>query len=234
MIEIPGGIPEDDIRTIQLETGGRMAGQVVDEDGRPVAHARIALRTYLSETESREIGRYVELPCAASTDVSTDGKGRFAFTILEPTGAYTLHAYHGGKGVGCLLDVPVGSEDVLLRLHPVASLGGVVRKGNKAVAVLEEEAEVVLGEYIEIEFVESTGYFAPFIDRRILPYTKCRISIFTDREGAFRVDHLFPGATYRLTVPFAGKRYTRTVTLGPTEDTHITLDLDTQDFDSSS
>ena len=226
-VKIPEEIPEDGILTLQLEPGGRIAGRVVDSKGTPVANAKIAIRSYKSaKVTTGGYGRYINLPYTASTDVFTNAEGRFAFTTLEPVGIYSLHAYHDGHGVDCLLDVPVGTDDAVLCLAPVASLCGTILKDAKPTAILEEDYVPALDNKIAIDFVESKGAYAKFNDRRLHPYTSCGIHIFTNDSGVFRVDYLFPCATYKLTIPFEGQEYEKVVTLGPDAETHVTLELE--------
>jgi protocatechuate 3,4-dioxygenase beta subunit len=227
LIKVPEEIPEDGIFALQLEPGGRIAGCVVDSKGAPVANVKIALRYYKYGKRARgEGGRYINLPYTAPNDVFTDAEGRFAFTTLEPVGFYSLHAYREGYGVDCLLDIPVGIDNAILRLMPVVSLCGKILKDKKPVAILEKDFVPALDNKIHIDFVESKGAYAKFNDRRISPYRQCRIHIFTDESGVFRVDYLFPGATYKLTIPFEGKEYERTVTLGEYAETYVTFELD--------
>ena len=225
-IRIPEEMPEDGILKIQLKSGGRIAGCVVDSNGAPVSEAKIALRTYRSDEGSWKCGRYINLWYAVDDDVFSDAEGRFTFTTLEPEGAYSLHAYHEGHGVDCLLDVPVGTEDVVLQLMPVVSLCGTLVKDSRPVAFREEDFDYALDNKIAIEFVDSQGGYASFNDGRLTPYRMCGIHIFTDNSGAFRVDHLFPGATYKLTIPFEGKEYVHTVTLGEDAETQMIFELE--------
>jgi RNA polymerase sigma-70 factor (ECF subfamily) len=247
-IKVPEEIPEDGILEIQLEEGGRIAGRVVDSKGAPVANAKIAIRSYKFDQKSWGSGRYINLSYTAPDDVFTDAEGRFAFTTLESVGFYSLHAYREGYGVDCLLDVPVGTDDAIFHLMPVVSLCGTILKDSmpnfsfkkkssiirnteelrtsKPVVILEKDFEAYLENTIRIDFVESKGAYAKFNDRRIQPYKSCKIRIFTDESGVFRVDYLFPGATYKLTIPFEGKEYVRTVTLGEDVETYMTIELD--------
>jgi len=224
--KVPEAIPEDGIIEIQLEPGGKIAGRVVDSEDAPVANTKTVLRYWKSGSKSWGVGRYINLPYTAPDDVFTDAEGRFAFTTLEPVGEYSLHAYHEKHGVGCLLDIPVGTDDTVLRLAPVASLFGTILKDSKPVSILEKDYLPALGNKIGIEFVESKGVYAEFNDRGLQPYRSCKIHIFTNESGIFRVDYLFPGATYRLTIPFEGKEYVRTVTLGEDAETHVAFELD--------
>ena len=226
-IKIPEEIPEDGILTLQVEPGGRIAGRVVDSKGAPVANVKIAIRSYKSDkVTTGGVGRYINLSYTAPDDVFTDTEGQFAFTTLEPVGAYSLHAYCEGYGVDCLLDVLVGTDDVIFHLMPVVSLCGTILKDSKPVVILEKDFEPALNNRIRIDFVESKAAYAKFNDRRISPYRSCGIAIFTDESGVFRVDYLFPGATYKLTIPFEGKEYVRTVTLGEYAETYMTFELD--------
>ena len=225
-IKVPEEIPENGILEIQLEPGGRISGCVVDSKGAPVANAKIALRYWKSDEKSWGVGRYINLPYTADTDVFTDDEGKFAFTTLEPVGFYSLHAYREGCGVDCLLDVPVGTDDATFHLMPVVSLCGKILKDKKPIAILKEDFVPALGNRIAIDFVESKGAYAKFNDRRISPFRACKTSIYTNDSGVFREDYLFPGATYKLTIPFEGKEYVRTVTLGEDAETYVTFELD--------
>ena len=225
IVKVPDEIPDGGILPIRLEPGGRIAGRVFDSEGAPVSNAKVALRSYRSDGRSWMRGRYINLPYTAPDDVFTDDEGRFAFTTLEPVGRYSLHAYHEEHGVDCLLDVPVGREDAVLRLMPTTSLCGRLLKGSKPVAILEEDFDPVLGDRIQIDFVEGKGQYSKFNDRRVRPFRACRIHIFTDESGLFRVDHLFPGATYRLTIIFEGKEHVYTVTLREDGETHMNFNL---------
>jgi RNA polymerase sigma factor (sigma-70 family) len=224
-IKVPEEIPEDGIFRIRLEPGGRITGRVVDSKGTPITDAKVAIRSYRSDGTSRRYGRYINLPWNAPDDVFTDDEGRFAVAGLEPVGAYSLHAYHEKHGVDCLLDVPVGTNDAVLHLMPVVSLRGIVLKNSKPVAILERDFEPALGNRIAIGFVESKGTYAKFNDKRLQPYQSCRIHIFTDESGVFQVDHLFPYATYKLTIPYEGKEYIHTVTLDANAVISRTFDL---------
>ena len=225
-MKVPDNLPEDGIVEIQLEPGGRIAGCVADSKGTPVSNAKIALRSHKSDERSWKVGRYINLWYTADDDVCTDTEGRFVFTTLEAAGAYCLHAYCEGYGVDCLLDVPVGTEDAVLQLMPVVSLCGTLVKDSRTVAILEEDFDYALDNKIAIEFVESQGGYANFNDGRLSPYRMCNIHIFTDDSGVFRVDYLFPGATYKLTIPFEGREHVHTVTLGEDPETHMAFELE--------
>ena len=224
-MKIPEEIPEDGILQIQLEPGGRIAGRVVDSEGAPVADAKLAM----------SFGRTINLPWTAIDDVFTDVQGQFAFTTLEPVGKYTLQAYHQQHGVDCILDVPVGTDGIVLRLMPLVSLCGTIVKDSSPVAIPKLDLCNAIGNRLAIGLVKSRGAYAKFNDNRVHPYASYNYNIrsigittdesgvsrvehlfpiATDESGVFRVDHLFPYATYELTILYEGKEYSYKVTLG--------------------
>ena len=223
-LRVPEEVPEDGIVEIRLERGASISGRVTDAEGNPVAQAKLVLRGFRHEERTWRVGRYINLTYTNADDVFSDGEGRFAFTSLEPVGHYCLHAYHEAYGVDCALDVPVGSSDVTFELMGLVSLCGTVHKDGKPVVIPEMQSDPA-ADRIDIDFVEATGAYAKFSDSRISPYRSCTIRVHTDDSGSFQIDHLFPGATYKLRIGFEGKEYEHTVTLGQEAQTRVALRL---------
>lgn len=224
-LQVPEDVPEDGVVEIRLDRGARISGRVTDAEGSPVAQAKLALRGFRHEDRAWRVGRYINLSCTSADDVFSDEEGRFAFTSLEPAGHYCLHAYHEAHGVDCALDVPVGSDDLAFELMRLVSLCGTVQKDGKPAVMPEKQGEP-LADRIYIEFVESTDAYAKFNDPRISPHRSCTIHVHTDDSGSFQIDHLFPGATYKLRIAFEGKEYEHSVTLGQEAQTRVALRLD--------
>jgi hypothetical protein len=91
---------------------------------------------------------------------------------------------------------------------PLVSLCGTIVKDSNPVAIPKRDLYHALENRLAIGFVKSKGAYAKFNDDRVHPYASYairRIGIAADESGAFRVDHLFPYATYELTILYEGK-----------------------------
>src|SRR5262249_40401397 len=112
VVEFVRDVPEGDKATIDLEVPtGRVSGRVRDEDGTPLANARVALHPETNSEPGSIWG-------GAYNETSTDDEGRYDVQALRP-GTYEVLA--GGATMGGMFgDDAHGGREVKGGVHLAA------------------------------------------------------------------------------------------------------------------
>jgi hypothetical protein len=103
---------------VLVRPGRAVAGQVVDDRGRPVEGIRVQSRR---QERSATLLGHLEAPAATATDQH----GCFTLSGLADA-LVTLRAFGPGHSVETVADVPVGTSDLLIRLERQAVIEGVL------------------------------------------------------------------------------------------------------------
>jgi hypothetical protein len=183
---------------LRLEPAARIAGQVVDEAGRPVAGARLKTGSTMTSTMTSTIG--------PATTMSR-GDGRFLFSGLRFQGTYEIRASHAGFTRASLTTrTPApGQTAVPVRI--------VLESGWTAVGrVVDESGAAVAG--AELRFFDGSEEVEGWRNAA------------TDAEGRFELRALEPGRI-ALQVHAAGLSPVRRVVEVPAEPKGERLDLGT-------
>lgn len=184
----PGEVYELEPLRLNLE-GRTVTGSVHDENGEPVAGAKVA--TFR--------------PIGSTNEVLTDEQGRFTLTRLAVHGDVWLLASHPTESLYAARKVdPDAGEEVTLTLRPPTSVSGhVVDAEGRAVG----NAEVQEWRMVRLQEVIGkvhTLWRAPWIPQSD-PTT-------TDADGFFRIEGLVSGAPYSVSIKAPGLRFDGTQT----------------------
>lgn len=176
-----------------LRTGYRIAGRVVDPDGRPLASARVFTGLDLVAIGGKRVHLTLNVGQSSFTSVetTTDETGRFVLEGL-PFGNQRLVADHP-RYARTRRDISSGSDGVELRLHPYGSIAGRI----------EDEHGEPLGA-LRVRLLGAGQETALWTE--------------TDAEGRFRFDRLHSGEQrIGVTAPSLGRGLLARYDLAPGE-----------------
>ena len=181
--------------SVELDRGGQIRGQVLDDHGAPVADASVrataesegsvAAHTHTGPTWSEARGR-----------VLTDGKGHFVIGGLSLAGgSYELRAEASGSAMGLARGVKPGGEDASIALPPPGSLAGEVDDGCGKAPVRIMAANTNSGQQLTLTLPPSTR---SFLLRDLAPGNIRLEAVCADwSAGASLTTELLPGQNVR-------------------------------------
>lgn len=161
-----------------VEHGQAIAGQVVDDLGRPVAGCKVGSK----RREARggmDIERF-----AADEATKTDANGYFTLSGLSG-GSVTVRAFGSGHASAIARDVPVGTGNLVLRVERLAEVRGVL---------LAADGSPIEGSLVRATSAQGGPGGPEFQGIEALDFAE-RPSAKTAVDGTFRIAGVKPGVT---------------------------------------
>lgn len=118
-VTVQEGVKMRDV-VLTVAVGAAIAGQVVDDRGRPVEGMQVGAKR-IEKRGGIEVERFTNDEAA-----TTDARGFFTLSGIEGERT-TVRATGAGYGTAIAADVEVGTSDLLLRVERLASISGVLR-----------------------------------------------------------------------------------------------------------
>lgn len=173
-VTIMGATRIDDL-VLTLAQGRAIAGQVVDDLGRPVAGIKVGAK------RAEALGNVDIERFSADEATATDEHGLFTLAGLEGETA-TVRAFGNGHSSVFAADVPVGTGNLVLRVQRLASIAGVLQATDGAPLAGSRVRAVPAGNN---DMLSAHGIEGMLADRA--PSAK------TAADGSFRIEGVKPG-----------------------------------------
>jgi hypothetical protein len=156
---------------VQLESGGEIAGRVVDDLGRPVAGAKVGAY------RNRELGEGVQVKSLSRGEsTETDANGNFTLGGLAEN-VVQVRAWSEGYAPASRADVARGSTDVRLQLERYGAIEGVL---------VDEQGAAIAGSDVSVRQRAEPGGLGDF---DFSPMRGSKTAV----DGHFRLERVRPG-----------------------------------------